>query len=59
MIVVIKKIKIKTIKDCIIYAKNSKNYLLELYYLVSYKNYFKKKYLKTFDSNYAFLKYDK
>ena len=39
-----KNYKIEAICDCVVYAKKSKsNYLLELYYLVFWKDYLEKK----------------
>lgn len=38
-----KKYKIEIIKNSAIYTKKAKRYLLELYYLVFYKNYLENK----------------
>ena len=49
-----KEYKIETIRDSAVYIKETERYLPSLYYLVSWKDYpKKKKHLETFLCNYA------
>ena len=43
-----RKYKVKTICNSMVYIKKSVGYLLGLYYLIFWKNYLKKKYLRTY-----------